>query len=85
MGQRSAHCKPRRPKDAALGQSLCVAVQMSQLFLTAEIAETAEKIKNDASSWKSGLSGGSKRENATRSALSACSAVKEFKQLNGCL
>jgi hypothetical protein len=49
---------------------------MVLLFLTAESAKTAEKIKNDASSWKSGLSSGSKRENAARSALSACSAVK---------
>jgi hypothetical protein len=49
---------------------------MVLLFPTAEIAKTAEKIKNDASSWKSGLSSGLKGENAARSALSVCSAVK---------
>jgi hypothetical protein len=31
-----------------------------QSHLTAQGTETAEKIKNDASSWKNGLSGGSK-------------------------
>jgi hypothetical protein len=46
------------------------------LLLIYKIAKTAEEIKKDASSWKSGSSGEPKRENARRSALSAASAVK---------